>query len=63
MAWGIHSPKDCCLGHSRKEGDQASNKKEDKPNSVAAAAAAVTIACPSIASLISNFTFKDEGGK
>ncbi len=63
MAWGIHSPKDCHLGHSQKEGDQASNKKEDKPNSVAAAAAAATIACPSIASLISNFTFEDKGGE
>jgi hypothetical protein len=42
---------------------RASNKKEDKPNSVAAAAAAATIVCPSIASLISNFTFEDEGGE
>ena len=58
MAWGIHSPKDCRLGNARKEGDQAS-KKEDKPNSIAAAAAAATIACPSIASLISNFTLED----
>jgi hypothetical protein len=58
MAWGIHSPKDCRLGNARKEGDQAS-KKEDKPNSVAAAAPAATIACPLIASLIFNFTLKD----
>jgi hypothetical protein len=58
MAWGIHSPKDCRLGHERKEGDQAS-KKEDRPNSVAAAAAAATIACHSIASLISNFRLDD----
>ncbi len=58
MAWGIHSPKDCCLGNARKEGNQA-NKKEDKPNSIATAAAAATIACPYIASLISNFTLKD----
>ncbi len=58
MAWGIHSPKDCSLGNARKEGDQAS-KKEDKPNSIAAAAAAATITCPSIASLISNFTLED----
>jgi hypothetical protein len=57
-AWGIHSPKDCRLGQERKEGDQAS-KKEDRPNSVAAAAAAATIACPSIPSLISNFTLDD----
>jgi hypothetical protein len=58
MAWGIHSPKDCRLGQERKEGDQAS-KKEDRPNSVAAAAATATTACPSIASLISNFTLDD----
>ena len=60
MAWGIHSQKDCHLGKARKEGDQPP-KKEDtsKPNSVAAAAAAATIACPSIASLISNFTLEE----
>jgi hypothetical protein len=59
MAWGIHSPKDCRLGTSRKEGDQAS-KKEYKPNSVAAAATAATIACPSITSLISKFMLEDD---
>ena len=52
----MHSPKDCRLGASRKDGG---SKKEDKPNSVVAAAAA-TVACPSIASIISNFTFDDE---
>jgi hypothetical protein len=40
MAWGIHYPKECRLGAQRED------KKEDKANSVAAAAAAVTIACP-----------------
>ena len=57
MAWGMHSPKDCRLGASRKDGG---SKKEDKPNSVVAAAAAATVACPSIASIISNFTFDDK---
>jgi hypothetical protein len=53
----MHSPKDCHLGASRKDGG---SKKEDKPNSVVAAATAATVACPSIASIISNFTFDDK---
>ena len=57
MAWGMHSPKDCCLRASRKDGR---SKKEAKPNSVVAAAIAATVACPSITSIISNFTFKNE---
>ena len=59
MAWGIHAPKDCRLGKARKEGDQPPKKEDSKPSSVAAAAAAATIACPSIASLISNFTLDE----
>ncbi len=57
MAWGMHSPKDCRLGASRKDGG---SKKEDNPNSIVAAAAAATVACPSIVSIISNFTFEDK---
>jgi hypothetical protein len=59
MAWGLHSPKDCRLGKARKEGDQHPKKEESKPGSVTAAAAAATIACPSIASLIFNFTLDE----
>jgi hypothetical protein len=53
----MHSPKDCRLGASRKDGG---SKKEDTPNSAIAAAAAATVACPSIASIISNFIFNNE---
>ncbi len=56
MAWGMHSPKDCHLIVSRKDGG---SKKEDKPNSAFAATTSATVACPSIASIISNFTFCD----
>jgi hypothetical protein len=59
MAWGIHSPKDCRLGNARKE-DSKAPSKEDHPTSVAAAATAATIACPSIASLISKFTLEGD---
>jgi hypothetical protein len=50
----MHSSEEFCLGAQRKE------KKDDKTNSVAAAATMANIACPLIASLISSFLFKDE---
>jgi hypothetical protein len=53
MAWGMHSSKTCHSGAQRKD------KKDNKPNSVAAAATVATITCPSIASHILSFLFKD----
>jgi hypothetical protein len=45
MAWGIHPPKDCHLGLSRKDAQSA-------PQPMMATAAAATIASPSFAAFL-----------
>jgi hypothetical protein len=49
MAWGIHPPKDCCLGLSRKDAQRA-------PQPMMAAAAVATIASPSFAAFLSKLS-------
>ena len=49
MAWGIHPPKDCCLGLSRKDAQRA-------PQPMTAAAADATIASPSFAAFLSKLS-------
>jgi hypothetical protein len=45
MAWGIHPPKDCCLGLSRKVTQRV-------PQPMTAPATAATIASPSFATFV-----------
>ncbi len=49
MAWGIHPPKDCCLGLSRKDAQRA-------PQPMTAATAIATIARPSFAAFLSELS-------
>jgi hypothetical protein len=52
MAWGIHPPRDCCLGLSRKDPQRA-------PQLVTATATAVTIASPSFAAFLAKLLDKE----
>ncbi len=49
MDWGIHPPKDCHLGLSRKDAQRA-------PQPILATAAAATIASPSFAAFLSELS-------
>jgi hypothetical protein len=49
MAWGIHPPKDCRLGLSRKDAQRA-------PQQMTTAVAAATIASPSFAAFLSGLS-------
>jgi hypothetical protein len=60
MAWGVHSAQECRLGASCKDAQKDKDKAKPKDKALSYAAAAATIANPSIAAFLSELSDSKE---